>query len=189
MIGCSNESHTKDVGFDGGQIELADTDTGAFNFDTAEVDSSEEYGCAKVFVQIPYENSNNDAGILHTMYSHKLWSIPVRRAKGTTTWIAFDSGRSLLIPELGNADFSVDEDNTIYAIIITPDGIELIDQEVRPELVGEWEVCEEYPCGADGCQSHPEFSSHEWKCYSTSSVDKCACTFNVNKFAYCQAEN
>lgn len=189
LIGCSNETHTETTDAGGVQINLTDTSTDAFNFDTAEVDSNEEYGCAKVFVQIPYENLNNDAGISHIMYSHKLWSIPVRRTIGTERWIAFDSGRSLLIPELGNADFSIDEDNTIYAIVITPNGTELIDQEVRPELIGEWEVCEEYSCGADGCQSHPEFSSSEWACYSTNSIDKCACTFNDNKFSHCLVED
>jgi len=203
VIGCAGDDTPQDSGdafadvdrigeFDGGSDVLNLGDPGPNEFS--------EYGCAKVFVQIPYEIRNEALDEPITMYSHRLWSVPVRRDKRSENnkWIAFHANQGTEIPRIGNADFSSEENDTVYAIVILPDGTELIGQAVKPEKwtsIGissyRWQICEEYICGVDGCQSHPDFENHTWKCYdldlgnaTADAESRCPCSFD-NDYAYC----
>jgi len=155
------------------------------------------YACAMTYTQIPYINTDSDTGIEIEMYSHQLWSMPVKRYEDSDgPWVAFGEYHGVVPPRVNNADFFADSvnENTTYANIILEDGAELYDQLVRPEKIAggtdkrEWQVCETYHCGPNGCQTYPQFESNDWKCqslFNDNDLDKCPCIFNDNGYTYC----
>ena len=205
LISCSG-AQDKDTGdafvdvprignYDGGASVLnPDVD---LDLASKEPDENRVYGCAMTYVQIPYVNTDPDTGIETEMYSHQLWSMPVKRYKDSGgSWIAFGEHHGEAPPWINNADFYADsnEENTTYANIILADGTELYDQLVRPEKLAtgnnhrEWQVCETYRCGPNGCQTYPQFESGDWKCQSLFNdeiLDKCPCIFNDSGYTYC----
>ena len=203
LLSCSEVSN-KDTGDTFGDTSRIDHDGGAqiLNPDAGPdlankmPDESYVYACAMTYVQIPYINRDPDTGIETEMYSHQLWSMPVKRYEESDGfWIAFGEHHGETPPRVNNADFYSDsnEENTAYANIVLEDGTELYDQLVRPEKLTnnsqrEWQVCETYHCGPNGCQTYPQFANEDWKCqslFNDNDLDKCPCIFNDNGYTHC----
>ena len=196
ILGCSNHDNhnTHDTNDTGARIIGADAGVGPEHIVP---DENYEYACALTYVQIPYNNSPGDAGIEVELYSHRLWSMPVRRFKGSDShWISIVEPYGSIPPELNNVDFS-NPNEGVYAIITLNDGTELMNQTVRPLSRGssshaEWQICESYNCGPNGCQTYPEPDNAKWVCQSIFNADglnKCPCIFNVNGYTYCDLKD
>lgn len=194
FAGCSNEPVSNNVLEDAGaRILVTDTEVGPENI---EPDQDYEYACALTYVQVPYTNTDPSTLIETTLYSHRLWSMPVKRLKETTGhWIAFTETYGITLPDLGNFDFSI-ADDSMYADIIFNDGTILRDQTVRPTSSGlsggEWQVCESYSCGPNGCQTAPDPNEQDWSCqsiFNDNGLDNCPCIFNDNGYTYCDLTN
>jgi hypothetical protein len=180
----------------GGGAHIIDPDAG-LDLVNKIPDKNYVYACAMTYVQIPYINTDPETSIEIEMYSHQLWSMPVKRYEESNGfWIAFGEHHGEAPPWVNNADFYADsnEENTAYANIILADGTELYDQLVRPgkrtneNNQREWQVCETYSCGPNGCQTYPQFQSEDWKCqslFNDEDLDKCPCIFNDSGYTYC----
>lgn len=205
-IGCSSDTVTDaSDAWDGvGRIGDFDGGAGVLNSDEGSNEISNEddqYACAKVYLQVPYEATDMDTGERSVVLSHQLWSIPVRRSAlltGDITWHAIPTDFNIKVPPANNVDF--EDDEGAYAILILEDGTVLYDQEVLPipsrGISYSWPVCETLYCGQAGCQEHEGFEHERWSCYPTQSraeltsiPDKCPCKFNDNGYAYCDLQH
>ncbi len=206
VISCSSDSTTDTSDAWDGVGRIGDYDGGAsvLNADEGSNEISNEndqYACAKVYLQIPYETTNDDTGERIVVLSHQLWSVPVRRSVLMTddpTWYAVPTDYNIDVPTTNNTDFENDEG--AYAILILEDGSILYDQIVLPissrGLEYSWQVCETLYCGQAGCQEHEEFEHQRWSCHPTQSraqlndiPDKCPCKFNDTGYAYCDLQH
>ena len=205
IVGCSSDSGT-DAGdsWDGmGRIGELDGGASVINEGSDEVSNeNDQYACAKVYLQLPYEATNANTGERSVILSHQLWSIPVRRStlltEDTATWYAIPTDFNIKVPVANNINF--DEDKGAYAILILEDGTVLYDQEVLPVpsrgISYSWPVCETLYCGQAGCQDHEGFEHERWSCYPTLNragledfPDKCPCRFNDTGYAYCDLQH
>ena len=196
LMSCSGETSkdSADVVEDIGPRILT-TDVGV-QPETHEPDEDYDFACSLTYVQIPYNNVDQNTGIETELYSHRLWSMPVRRLKESSgPWIAFVETYGSTLPNLHNFDPS-DPEDAVYASIILEDGTELFDQSVRAMASGlsgnEWHVCESYNCGPNGCQTYPMPNSSDWSCqsiFNEDGLDNCPCIFNDNGYTYCDLSN
>ena len=150
-----------------------------------------EYGCAKVYLQIPKQFRNTATGELFTQISHELWSVPVQKLPGNNVWTSIDTSHNTNPPE--SLTSNIKDGEHVYAFIVLGDGTILYDQEVRAVVAtGKWYVCENYNCDIGGCQSFVDFNSELWMCnpsqerlLSEVNFEKCPCTFNSTGFPHC----
>lgn len=193
LLSCSNET--------GQQLEN-DSSLGILEIDAAiyeEINISGsiaeerlEYGCAKVYLQIPKQYRNSETGETITQVSHELWSVPVQKLPGNEVWTSIDTPHNTSPPESLTSDIEGGE--WTYAFIMLVDGTILYDQEVRAvSTTDKWYVCENYNCSTGGCQSFDGFDSEQWMCnpsqerlLSGINFEKCPCTFNATGFPHCE---
>ena len=188
LVGCSGTETLDTHDADEARV-ITEYDAGPEN-EGSDVVSNEgnQYACAKVYLQIPYETRDSDTGDISVILSHQLWSIPVRRSalSEENKWYAVMTEFNHSVPISNNVNFEDGEE--AYAILLLEDGTTLYDQVVLPAVDNTWQVCESLYCGQAGCQLHEEFEHESWSCQITqnrTSVDKCPCTFNNTGYPYC----
>ena len=197
LASCSNEGGNIEDELDTG-VSVLSIDSSVYAesivMDNIAVDRL-EYGCAKVYLQIPRQYTNASADGIQTIISHELWSVPVQKLPGNEVWTSIDTEFNTVPPSSENGNLIEGED--VYALIMTQDGDILYDQSVRAVVASKkWYVCENYYCEPGGCQSHDEFEDNDWTCnpsqerlLSEQEFSKCPCTFNISGYPYCGFED
>ena len=159
-----------------------------------EAEDNMEYGCAKVYLQIPRQVTNPDTGESYIQIYHELWSVPVQKLPGNDVWTSIKTDFNTVPPENEAADIKSGDSG--YAFILLESGYILYDQLVRavPQSK-DWYVCENYYCGQNGCQDHDNFDSSKWICNPSQErllhdeqFEKCPCSFNSSGYPHCGFE-
>ena len=193
LFSCSNEESM--------QQEIPDMETGILfvdsgiyeerNISSSIAEDRLQYGCAKVYLQIPRQYRNSETGESITQVSHELWSIPVQKLPGNEVWTSIDTTHNTSPPDSLTAN--IKEGEYAYAFVTLSDGTVLYDQDVRATTLNkDWYVCENYYCDIGGCQSFAGFESEQWVCnpsqerlLSGINFEKCPCTFNDTGYPHC----